>query len=90
MNADTAPAPIVPITGEALTARATAVREEVALLGFAPLIADIRGAWEDGSDAKQVVIDRLMAQHRLSSGELAVIGDGRAEIEYARAAGGLG
>jgi MoxR-like ATPase len=29
MNADTAPAPIVPITGEALAARATAVREEV-------------------------------------------------------------
>src|ERR671924_12233 len=66
-----------------------AVREEVALLGLAPLIADIRGAREDGSDAKRVVIDRLTAKHRLSTGELAVIGDGRAEIEYARAASGL-
>jgi len=67
----------------------TAVREEVALLGLAPLIADLRGAREDGSDAKRVVIDRLTAKHRLSTGELAMIGDGRAEIEYARAASGL-
>ena len=67
----------------------TAVREEVSLLGFAPLIADVRGAREDGSDAKRVVIDHLMAKHRLSAGELAVIGDGPAEIEYARAASGL-
>ncbi len=67
----------------------TAVREEVALLGLAPLIADLRGAREDDSDAKRVVIDCLTAEHRLSTGELAAIGDGRAEIEYARAAGGL-
>lgn len=67
----------------------TAVREEVALLGFAPLIADLRGAREDDSDAKRVVIDHLTAKHRLSTGELAVVGDGRAEIEYARAANGL-
>ena len=67
----------------------TAVREEATLLGFAPLIADLRGAREDGSDAKRVVIDRLTARHRLSTGELAVIGDGRAEMEYARAASGL-
>ena len=67
----------------------TAVREEVALLGLAPLIADLRGAREDGSDAKRVVIDRLTAKHRLLTGELAMIGDGPAEIEYARAASGL-
>ena len=67
----------------------TSVREEVALLGLAPLIADIRGAREDGSDAKHIVIDHLTARHRLSTGELAVIGDGRAEIEYARAASGF-
>jgi phosphoglycolate phosphatase len=67
----------------------TAVREEVALLGLAPLIADLRGAREDGSDAKRVVIDRLTTRHRLLTGELAIIGDGRAEIEYARAANGL-
>lgn len=67
----------------------TAVREEVALLGLAPLIADLRGAREDGSDAKRVVIDHLTDNHRLSTGELAVIGDGPAEMEFARAAGGL-
>ena len=67
----------------------TAVREEAALLGFAPLITDLRGAQEDGSDAKGIVIDRLTTNHRLSTGELAVIGDGPAEIEYARAASGL-
>jgi phosphoglycolate phosphatase-like HAD superfamily hydrolase len=67
----------------------TAVREEAALLGFMPLIADLRGAREDGSDAKRVIIDCLTAKHCPLSGELAVIGDGSAEIEYARAAGGL-
>jgi len=67
----------------------TAVREEVALLGLAPLIADLRGAREDGADAKRVVIDLLIANHHLSTGELVIIGDGPAEIEYARAARGL-
>ena len=67
----------------------TAVGEEVALLGLAPLIADFRGAREDGSDAKRVVIDCLTAEHCLLYGELAMIGDGRAEMEYARTAGGL-
>jgi phosphoglycolate phosphatase len=66
-----------------------AVQEEATLLGLAPLIADIRGAREDGSDAKRVVIDRLAAKHHLATGELAMIGDGRAEIEYARAANGF-
>jgi len=67
----------------------TAVREEVALLGFEPLITDLRGAREDGSDAKRVLIDHLMAKHCLSTGELAVIGDGPAEMEYAQAASAL-
>jgi len=67
----------------------TDVREESALLGFAQLIADLRGTREDGFDAKRVVIDRLMSKHCLTTGELAVIGDGRAEIEYARAANAL-
>ena len=67
----------------------TAVREEAALLGLVPFIADLRGAREDGSDAKRVVIDHLTARYCLETGELAVIGDGRAEIEYARAASAL-
>ena len=68
----------------------TAVREESALLGLTPLIADLRGAREDGSDAKRYLIVRLTTGHRLVAGELAVIGDGPAEIEYAQAACGLG
>lgn len=67
----------------------TAVREEAALLGFAPFIAKIRGARDDGSDAKRELIQHLTAEHHLSPGELAVFGDGRAEMEYARSAGGL-
>ena len=67
----------------------TAVREEAALLGLAPFIADLRGAREDSSDAKRILIDRLTSTHCLSTGELAVIGDGRAEIEYARDASAL-
>jgi phosphoglycolate phosphatase-like HAD superfamily hydrolase len=67
----------------------TAVREEVALLGLAPFILDIRGAREDDFDAKRVVIDRLTAKHRLFPGELAMIGDGSAEMKYARAARAL-
>ena len=59
------------------------------MLGLAPLSAELRGAREDGFDAKRVVIDCLMEEHHLSAGELAVFGDGRAEIEYARVACGL-
>jgi len=65
------------------------VREEAVLLGVAPFVAEIRGAREDGSDAKRMVIERVTAEYRLVAGELAVFGDGRAEMEYARAAGGL-
>jgi phosphoglycolate phosphatase-like HAD superfamily hydrolase len=67
----------------------TAVREEAALLGFTPLVTDLRGARADGSDAKRVVIDHLTLTQHLATGELAAIGDGRAELEYARAVNGL-
>ncbi len=66
-----------------------AVCEEAVLLGIAPFVANIRGAREDGSDAKRVLIERVTVEHRVVAGELAVFGDGRAEMEYARAAGGL-
>ena len=65
------------------------VREEAAALGFSPLIAEVRGARDDGLDAKRVLIERLTAEHHLLPGELAVFGDGRREMECARAAGGL-
>lgn len=65
------------------------VRGEAAALGFGALITEIRGARDDSLDAKQVLIDRLTAAHRLLPGELAIFGDGRREMECARAAGGL-
>lgn len=66
-----------------------AVRDEAALLGFAPFIHEIRGARADGSDAKRVLIERLTAEQHLAEAELAVFGDGRVEMEYARAAHAL-
>ena len=66
-----------------------AVQHEAAALGLAPLMAEIRGARADGSDAKHALIDQVSAADGLQPGELAAFGDGRAEIESARAAGGL-
>lgn len=66
-----------------------AVRAEAALLGYAPYVSGLRGARPDGSDAKRVMIEALRAEHGLGAGELAAIGDGRAEMEYARAVDGL-
>jgi phosphoglycolate phosphatase-like HAD superfamily hydrolase len=66
-----------------------AVRAEAALLGFAPYIGELRGARPDGSDAKQALMGQLASEHNLARGELAGIGDGRAELESARALGGL-
>jgi phosphoglycolate phosphatase len=66
-----------------------AVREEVAALGFGALIMEMRGARDDGLDAKRVLIERLTAEHHLLPGELAVFGDGRTEMLVARSAGAL-
>ena len=66
-----------------------AVREEAALLGFSPYLTELRGARPDGADAKRELIRQLVAAHHLAAGELAAFGDGRAEMEHARAAGGL-
>lgn len=66
-----------------------AVRAEAAALGFGPLLAEIRGARDNGLDPKRDLIDRLTAKHHLLPGELAAFGDGRREMECARAAGGL-
>ena len=67
----------------------TAVREEAALLGFGPYITHLRGARPDGSDAKRALITWLAAERRLAPGELAALGDGRAEMQCARAVEGL-
>jgi phosphoglycolate phosphatase len=66
-----------------------AVCAEAAALGFTPYLAEIRGARGDGQDPKVALIDRLTRERGLSPGELAAFGDGRVELEYARAAGGL-
>ena len=65
------------------------VREEAAALGFATLITEIRGARDDGLDAKRVLIERLAAEQHCRPGELAVFGDGRIEMLVARAVGAL-
>jgi phosphoglycolate phosphatase-like HAD superfamily hydrolase len=64
-------------------------QHEAEVLGLAPYMAETRGARPDGSDAKRVLIGQVNARHQLRPGELAAFGDGRAEIEAARAVGGL-
>jgi len=66
-----------------------AVRLEAAALGLAPWVAEIHGARAAGHEAKRALIDRLTRDPALPAGELAVFGDGRIELELARAAGAL-
>jgi phosphoglycolate phosphatase len=66
-----------------------AVQHEAAALGLAPFLAEIRGARADGSDAKRALIGQVSAAHGLQPGALAAFGDGRAEIESAKAVEGL-
>jgi phosphoglycolate phosphatase-like HAD superfamily hydrolase len=66
-----------------------AVQAEAALLGYAPLIQQLRGARPDGGDAKGELIGALAAEHKLRPGELAAFGDGQAEMRCARAVRGL-
>jgi phosphoglycolate phosphatase len=66
-----------------------AVHEEAEALGFGGLIREIRGARDDGLDAKHVLIERLTAERGLQPGELAAFGDGRSEMQAARTQGGL-
>jgi len=66
-----------------------AVRAEAERLGLLAYITHLRGARPDGSDAKRELIGQLTAAHGLGVGELAAFGDGRIEMEQARAHGGL-
>ena len=65
------------------------VREEAGALGFDSLFSEMRGARDDGLDAKRVLIERLAAEQHFLPGELAVFGDGRIEMQVARSVGGL-
>ena len=65
------------------------VRDEAMLLGLAPFFVEICGARPDGSFSKRMLLGRIVAEHHLTDGELAVFGDGRVEIEDAKAVGGI-
>ena len=67
------------------------VQAEAAELGvtdfFAGRISGARG--ESTADSKEVVIQRILDEHRLSGPELLVVGDGPVEIEFARRVGAV-
>jgi phosphoglycolate phosphatase len=66
------------------------VRAEAGLLGIATHFAGISGARPDQvRPIKQAAVEQIVRQHALAPGEWISCGDGPAEIEYARAAGGV-
>ena len=66
------------------------VRHEAELLGIAGYFAGIYGAHDDyQSHEKRIVIQRIIAENRLSGPEFVAFGDGYVEIEDTRAAGGV-
>ncbi len=66
------------------------VKAEAALLGLASHMARIWGALPgQGQPIKQAAVEHIVREHNLSPGEWISCGDGPAEIEYARAAGGV-
>ncbi len=66
-----------------------AVLAEAAALGLAPWVAELHGARGNGYEPKRALMQRLTRERQLGPGELAAFGDGRLELEQARAAGGL-
>lgn len=66
------------------------VKAEAALLGLAPHFTRIWGALPGQSQPiKQAAVEHIVREHQLAPGEWISCGDGPAEIEYARAAGGV-
>ena len=66
------------------------VREEAELLGVARYFSGIYGAQEDWKKfSKRIVIERIIAEHRLQGEEFAAFGDGFVEIQEAKAVGGI-
>ncbi len=67
------------------------VRHEAELLGLTPYFGDnIYGAVDDyKSFSKQLVIERIIKDHRLQGDELLGFGDGFVEIEEIKGAGGV-
>jgi phosphoglycolate phosphatase-like HAD superfamily hydrolase len=67
------------------------VRQEAALLGIAPFFGrHIYGALDDYRQfSKKLVIDRILAENRVSGEQLLAFGDGYVEIENTKEVGGL-
>lgn len=66
------------------------VRHEAGLLGISGYFAGIYGAHDDyQAHEKRIVIQRIIAENRLSGPEFVAFGDGYVEIEDTRAAGGI-
>ncbi len=66
------------------------VLDEAAALGVRPYFAGIYGAQDNYKQfSKRMVIERIIAEHNLQSGEFVAFGDGYVEIEEAKAVGGL-
>ena len=66
------------------------VLEEAAALGIAACFDGIYGAKDDyRSFSKQMLIDRIIAEHELSGPEFVAFGDGFVEIEDTKRVGGI-
>ena len=67
------------------------VREEVELLGLDPYFGEhVYGAVDDyKAFSKQMVIERILAEHNVDASRLVGFGDGYVEIDNIKAAGGI-
>ena len=66
------------------------VLDEAAALGLSPYFASIYGALDDYQNySKKMVIERILAENRMSGPELVAFGDGYVEIEDTKAVGGI-
>ena len=66
------------------------VLDEAAALGLSPYFASIYGALDDYQNySKRMVIERILAENRMSGPEFVTFGDGYVEIEDTRAVGGI-
>jgi phosphoglycolate phosphatase-like HAD superfamily hydrolase len=66
------------------------VFDEAAALGLSPYFAGIYGAQDDYQrSSKKRIIERIIAEHRLSGREFVTFGDGYVEIEDTKAIGGI-
>ncbi len=69
----------------------TDVEREASALGYAPLFERRIYGWagKGSGSAKKMVIEKILAENRLSGEELGCIGDGPVELRLAKRAGGL-